>query len=367
MRRTLAALASIASLASLTGCAGGLRVKEVEAAQEKPANVLVFFRVTGGGLSSVPGLQESAFNVKEDDHVVGPGVDRVIVNPDLRSAQTTMVLVDLGGRPTAEELEALASATTTLVERIGSNRRIGIYALDGAETPFPLAPFGASGDALKAAAAKIPAYKTRDASLDLNGGYVSALHTLERVTPPGNGPRIANLVLLARGADRASRLDLRGVSAEVKKINLDVRRFAVGYGPDTEKAKLGPFADEDVAHAATADQLRDAAGKIADAIDERGRSFYLLSYCTASRGGQHRVHLDVAREQTDEKGHVSVEHGSLSYTFHADGFGPGCTPNVPDGWKSDTGHDHPATTLTGAKVDARRAPKPSLAGAIPAR
>jgi hypothetical protein len=367
MRRTVAVLASALALTSLTGCAGGLRVKQVEAAQEKPANVLVFFRITGAGLSSVPGLQESAFTVKEDDHVVGAGVDRVIVNPDLRSAQTTMILVDLGGRPAADELEGLATATSALVDKIGSNRRLGIYALDGAETPFPLAPFGSSPDTLKAAAAKIPSYKTRDPSLDLNGGYVSALHTLKQVTPPGSGPRIANLVLLARGPDRASRLDLRGVTAEVKKTDLDVRRFAVGYGPETEKAKLDAFSDSGVVHAATADALRDAAAKIGDAIDERGRSFYLLSYCTVARGGQHRVHLDVAREQTDEKGHVNVEHGSLNYAFRADGFGPGCTPNVPDGWKSDASRDHATTTITGAKVDVRRTGKPSLAGAIPAR
>jgi hypothetical protein len=279
--RTFSALAVALFLTSLTGCAGGLRVKQIEAAQEKPANVLLFFKVTSGGLSGVPGLQESAFNVKEDDHFITPGVDRVIVNPDLRSAQTTMILVDLGGRPSPEELEALAASTSALVDKIGSSRRVAIYALDGAETPFPLAPFGASTDALKAAAAKIPAYKTRDPSLDLNGGYVAALHVLKQATPPSSGPRIANLVLFVRGPDRASRLDLRGVASEVRKTEIDVRRFAVGYGPDTEKAKLDPFADDAVVHAATSSSLSDAASKIGDAIDERGRSFYLLSYCTS--------------------------------------------------------------------------------------
>ena len=342
-------------------------MREVDAAQERPANVLLFFRVTAGSLAGVPGLQESAFEVKEDDHAVGPGVDRVIVNPDLRSAQTTMLLVDLGGRPTAEELDALATAAGTLVDRIGSSsRRIGIYALDGAETPFPLAPFGASPEALKAAAAKIPAYKTRDPSLDLNGGYVAALHAIKQAAPQSAGPRIGNLVLLVRGPDRASRLDLHGVSAEVKKADMDIRRFAVAFGPDTEKAKLDPFADEAVVRVAAPYALRDAVAKIADEIDERGRSFYLLSYCTPARGGQHRVHVDVARERSDEKGHVTVDHGSLNYAFKADGFGPGCTPNVPDGWKTEP----PPAVVTGAKVNAAHATggaKPSLASAIPAR
>jgi hypothetical protein len=103
--------------------------------------------------------------------------------------------------------------------------------------------------------------------------------------------------------------------------------------------------------------LKDAVGRIADAIDTRGRSFYLLSYCTASRGGQHKLTLDVARERETKKGHVEVDHGSLEYTFHADGFGPGCTPNVPEGWKTEPGG------VRSVRLD-RGAAKPSLAGAI---
>ena len=74
-----------------------------------------------------------------------------------------------------------------------------------------------------------------------------------------------------------------------------------------------------------------------------------------------------AAVDTDEKGHVDIQRGSLNYAFRADGFGPGCTPNVPDGWKSDPNRDHPITSITGAKVEARGGAKPSLAGAIPAR
>jgi len=366
-RSFFAPLALVAALAlpTQTGCGGGLRVRQIDAAQEKPANVLLFFRVNAG-TDGVPGLQESAFTVKEDDHVVGPGVDRVIVNPDLRGAQATMVLVDLGGRPSAEDLEAMAGAVGALVERIGAGRRVGLYAIDGAEQPLALAPFGASLDALKGAVSRIPSYKTRDPSLDLNGGYISALRTLKQATPPSNGPRIANLVLLARGPDRASRFDLRAVSAELKKMDIDVSRFAVGFGPDAATAKLDTFADSAPVLAPTTDALRDAAVHVAEAIDDRGRSFYLLSYCTVARGGEHKVKLEVSRERPTEKGKPEVQTGSLQYSFRADGFGPGCTPNVPDGWKSEP---PPGTVLRTSKevqLDrARGGSKPSLAGAIP--
>src|ERR1700722_15478563 len=105
---------TLLSLSALAGCAPALRVRQIDAAQERPANVLLFFNVTGSAQSGVPGLQEAAFHVKEDDHVIGSGVDRVIVNPDLRASETTMVLIDLGGRPSPEELDALAGSVAAL-------------------------------------------------------------------------------------------------------------------------------------------------------------------------------------------------------------------------------------------------------------
>ncbi len=347
---------------TLIACEPALRVRRVDSAEEKPANVLLFFRVTAKD-SPVPGLQESAFTVSEDERVVGPGVDRVIVNPDLRSAQATLVLVDLGGRPSADELQAMSAALAAMVERVGTNRRLAIFALDGAEQPATLAPFGASQAALEAAAAKLPGYKSRDPSLDLNGGYVAALHALKQATPPSNGPRIANLVLLARSTDRAARVDLRTVAQEVQRMDIDVARYAVAFAPDAEKMKLDPFADGSFFLAPGADALRDAASKIADAIDVRGRSFYLLSYCTAARGGAHKLRLDVARERVTKPGHVEVDKGSYEYAFRADGFGPGCTPVVPEGWRND------AASPRTVRLDKRdeRAPggaKPAVAGVV---
>jgi hypothetical protein len=252
-----------------------------------------------------------------------------------------------------------------MVERVGTNRRLAIYALDGADQPATLAPFGASQDALKAAAAKIPNYKTRDPSLDLNGGYVAALRALKQATPPSNGPRIANLVLLARSTDRAARVDLRTVAMEVKRTDIDVTRYAVAFAPDADKMKLDAFADGTFFLAPTADALRDAAGRIADAIDVRGRSFYLLSYCTPSRGGQHKLRLDVARERQTKPGHTEVDKGSLEYGFRADGFGPGCTPNVPEGWKTtDAAAKAARLDVHGTKRGDQGGAKPALAGVV---
>jgi hypothetical protein len=355
-----------ASLASLLACEPGLRVREIDAAQEKPANVMVFFRVNAGP-TPVSGLEESSFTLKEDEHVIGPGVDRVIVNPDLRSEQATLVLLDLGGRPSPDELDAMATGVSALLDKMAGQgaRKVGLYALDGASQPFPLAPFGSSLDAAKAAAARIPSYKTRDPSLDLNGGYIAALHLLKQATPTSSGPRIVNLVLVVRGPDRASRADAKAVALELKKSDLDVSRYAVAFGVEATQETIAPklrvFADGPLALAASGDSLRGELQTIADEIDVRGRSYYLLSYCTAARGGPHRVELAVERQQTNAKGHPELLKGSLDYSFRADGFGPGCTPDVPDGWRTD---DHNRVSLVatqGAKVDRPDHGKPAKA------
>ena len=351
-----ACLFGVAALA-LTACEPALHIRKIDAAEEKPANVLLFFRVTASDVP-VPGLQESAFTVKEDEHVIGPGVDRVIVNPDLRPTQATLVLVDLGGRPTAEELEAMSSAVGGVVDRLGAGRRTAIFALDGLEQPATLAPFGASVDALKAAVAKIPSYKTRDASLDLNGGYIAAMHALRQATPPSNGPRIANLVLVARSTDRASRVDVRAVAAELRHVEVDIGRYAIAFSPDAAKMKLDPYAETSLFLAPNAEALKDAMTRVADAIDTRGRSFYLLlRYCTSgARRAAQALTLDVARERETKKGHVEVDKGTLEYLFRADGFGPGCTPSVPEGWKTDSSvHTVRMDRVASAKLSLARA------------
>ena len=326
---------AIAALASLLGaCAPALQVKKIDAAQEKPANVLVFFRVAAGS-DPVPGLAESSFAVKEDQSVVGAGVDRVLVNPDLRAQEATIVLVDLGGRPTSTELTAMGTAVSTLVSRLGASKRLGILGVDGEEQPVVLAPVGATMDQLRDAASRIPQAKTRDPSLDLMSGYVAALRALEKALPPSNGPRIGNLVVLTRSMDRAARVTPSQVALELQKTTIDVGRYAIAFAPDAASMKLGLYTDATPIPVATPSALQDAASAVAGAIDARGRSFYLLSYCSASRAGEHQLRIDVSRDVTGGNGRKETQTGTLVHTFKADGFGPGCTPSVPDGWKPD--------------------------------
>ena len=53
-------------------------------------------------------------------------------------------------------------------------------------------------------------------------------------------------------------------------------------------------------------------------IEASSKRFYLLSYCSPSRAGEHEVEIEANAEGTS---------GRLSYRFNAAGFGPNCDPN----------------------------------------
>jgi hypothetical protein len=54
------------------------------------------------------------------------------------------------------------------------------------------------------------------------------------------------------------------------------------------------------------------------------KRFYLLSYCTPARKGEHEVTIEAHAKDPSGK-------GALDYKFVADGFGPppDCDPNTP--------------------------------------
>ena len=59
--------------------------------------------------------------------------------------------------------------------------------------------------------------------------------------------------------------------------------------------------------------------KIAERIAGYSKRFYLLSYCSPARAGEH--------ELTVEPVTAEGKRGTVSYRFTAAGFGPNCDPN----------------------------------------
>jgi hypothetical protein len=70
--------------------------------------------------------------------------------------------------------------------------------------------------------------------------------------------------------------------------------------------------------------VKQAFDQIAQKIQGYSERYYLLSYCTPARAGEHDVRIEAT-----SKSDSAERHGNLTYRFKADNFGPGCDPNSP--------------------------------------
>jgi hypothetical protein len=90
-------------------------------------------------------------------------------------------------------------------------------------------------------------------------------------------------------------------------------------------------------------KIAEAFDKIAEKVEGATKSFYLLSYCTPARAGEHKVKIEAKYKKKDEEA-----SGTLEYEFDAEGFGPppDCNPDkkptfdlkdIPDNGDGDGG------------------------------
>ena len=100
--------------------------------------------------------------------------------------------------------------------------------------------------------------------------------------------------------------------------------FAIGVGAEIEKAHLDDIGKDGTELASDQAKVKDAFDKMAAKIEAHTKRFYLLSYCSPARKGEHLVRIEANRKEPKET-------GSLEYKFVADGFGPppDCDPNAP--------------------------------------
>ena len=87
---------------------------------------------------------------------------------------------------------------------------------------------------------------------------------------------------------------------------------------EIDEGTLGSVGREGYVMVDDSSALAAAFQQIGERIVAMTQRFYLLSYCSPARAGEHVVTV----EATTETG-----SGSLSYEFDAEGFGPDCDPN----------------------------------------
>lgn len=349
--RNLTALLALASV--ISACGGGLTVTRVNSAEEKPNNVWVFFTVKDGD-DPVGGLTAENFEIYEDDKLVSKSESQQkILNPEVAAVSYTLLLLDMSGSVTEDGgANELVDAALEFKERVGKSQKVAVYAFDGDAKIHPVVPFTESTGALQGGLEGLRSYQPQDPSTNLNGAIVAGLETLKRDLDKDDKPlKFGTLVVFSDGTDRAARVTEDEMREAIDHEDYEhYEMFAVGLGTEIDENTLSTIGQD--GHEMVNDQkkLGEAFDRIAARIEAHMKRFYLLSYCTPSRAGEHSVRI-LAKTQSSSGDDSEAEtewgvgdnvdppkdgekkkkkkdkkskkmSGSLEYTFDAEGFGP---------------------------------------------
>jgi hypothetical protein len=309
------------SLAGASGC--GLKLQLVDASVKKPSNVAVYFSVVDGRKRPVPNLNAEQFKIYEDNKLVSTFESKqTILNPEVAAVQYTLLLMDMSGSVTESgKVGELVEAASLFAERVGQTQQVAVYAFDGAKELHPIVGFSAGGGSVRSGISALQGYKPRDPSTNLNGAVVEGVQVLQHQMEHSTQPlRFGTLVVFTDGSDRAHRVPHEKMMETLNEVANSMNVFVIGVGAEIDERELRAVGRTGAVLSKNPTEVRAAFEQIANQVEGFTKSFYLLSYCSPSRAGEHDV--KVAAEVKDRGA------GSLSYRFTADGFGASCDPNT---------------------------------------
>jgi hypothetical protein len=317
MKHALIGLVVITAL-SVSGCYR-MRLELVDASVQKPSNVALFFQMDDENGAPKPGVAVEQFKIYEDGKLISTYESKqTILNPEVSTVRYTLLLLDMSGSVVESgQVPQLQEAVGAFLEGIGENEKVAIYAFDGREEIQPLAELGAREATLARKNELLSKWETKDPSTNLHGAILQGVEKLEAAKAGSEVPlRFGTLVIFTDGTDRAHRATAEDAVAAIR--DSETTAFVIGLGGEVDQAEGERFGKDGFVRAADKAAMTAAFKDVADRINARGRSYYMLSYCSPSRAGSHE--LEVVAELEDQK-------GKLAYRFDAEGFEPDCDPN----------------------------------------
>ncbi len=304
-----------AILSATSGCAA-LRPRLVQASATKPSNVAVYFTVDTRHGDPVPGLTAEQFHIYEDGKLVSPFESKqTILNPEVAAIHYTLLLMDMSGSVTQSgAVPVLQDAASRFMDRVSQVQQTAIYAFDGRPEIIPIRGFsGAHGSA-----GSLSGFHSKDPSTNLNGAVVEAIKVLEKQLAHSPVPlRFGTLVIFTDGTDHAHRLTHEQLMSALDDVTFDI--FVIGVGAEIDENELKAIGRNGSALSRDPTAVGRSFDEIAARIEGYSKRFYLLSYCSPARAGEHELRVEPFL--------ADGKSGALEYTFNAAGFGPNCDPN----------------------------------------
>jgi hypothetical protein len=307
------ALVSASGLGA-SGCA--LKLQLVDASVRRPSNVAVYFTVDTHGGEPVANLTPQDFHIYEDGQPVSMLESKqTILQPEVAAIHYTLLLVDMSGSVVdSGDMPALIQAAQSFGDRVGPYQKVAVYTFDGSPHLTPLVGFGGN---VRSGVSALATRRPRDPSTNLNGGVIEGVRVLTQQMDHAPVPlHFGTLVVFTDGTDRAHRASPEEVGRALDGAGFET--YVIGAGQEVDRGQLskigrsGTFASQNRA------DIQKGFDEIGARIEASSRRYYLLSYCSPSRAGEHDVEVEAAARGTT---------GRLRYHFEANGFGPNCDPN----------------------------------------
>jgi hypothetical protein len=214
-------------------------------------------------------------------------------------------------------MPSLIKAAATFGDRVGPYQKVAVYTFDGSPHLTPVVSFGGN---VRAGVSSLGARRPRDPSTNLNGAVLEGVKVLGQQMQHAPVPlRFGTLVVFTDGTDRAHRASAEDVERTLDAAGPMFETYVIGAGQEVDASQLsrigrsGTFASQNRA------DVQRGFDEISARIEAASKKFYLLSYCSPSRAGEHEVEIEANAAGTS---------GRLAYRFNSNGFGPGCDPNT---------------------------------------
>lgn len=297
----------------------------IEGRTTDPSAVAMFFTVDDCWGRPVTGLDESNFEVRENDTVLSVESALTILPRDGLQVFVSLVL-DMSSS-TSALLPSVIEGARAFVNRLqvieGLPVQISIQLFSGEPTLTEWQAPTLDPDTLLARLDELSSYTSSDpSSTNLNGALIEALNrqaAAERAFRDRNfgGAFTTGYVVLFTDGRDTSGLHTSDEAVAARDASVD-QVLAVGLesSADYDRAALEVLAPRAVVTAPDTESLdrefQDVAHRIAGQVSRT----YLLGYCSPRRSGEFTVTVGVRDTTNDEL---------ATWDFRADGFGPGCT------------------------------------------
>lgn len=311
------------------GGSNGIGIELIEATTEFPAKVRLFFQVDMGEDQSFGTLNESNFQIFENNLQISELESQAKIQNEVGSYLfSSMILLDLSGSVlNGDALPRVKDATINYIQEVMPNtneakfgsKEMAVYWFDGEEKIHLLAPFSIDKFALIDSVRAITSAISNDNSTNLNGAIIQGISELEaRITDRNQDPRLSTagtLLLFSDGADQAGRATREDAIIATESLTNQYSIFTIGLGSDIDESFLRLIGKEGNEFALSSFDLNQVFLEMGRKVTKTMDSYIVLEYCSPKRSGDHNIELRVISEN---------KVGKINTEFNAMGFTGGC-------------------------------------------